>query len=515
MEDADKVSSQKRSLYRRISAIPQAIGIIITGMLFVCCFIWQPGMYMDARERIHFDRSGILFYVVLFLLLFFWIRHMNFMRKYNPRSMFLILSAIYIAAAIYLIHGTDAPLRGDPSMVMKYVEAFNHGDYSGLLPGKYLNFYPFQLGFLTYERLLSVVSTTPHFLFSANFCLVILINYLNWKITDLLSGRDRLAVNYSIILSFAFLPQFFYILWPYGQIPGLLFTELAVYFMIRADRENKPLYWIPMILFISIACLLKPNYMIAAAAIGIVFLLKLIKTGKWKCLLAVLLVALSVSGSQKAVKAYYSEVSRISIGEGSPMILHITMGMQDTGNGTLGGWYNGYAFDTYKDCGYDSDKAAEIGRRDLAERIAVYQRHPGYAVRFFGKKIVSTWCEPTFQSLWSGALEDCGQNVKGILLQSIYTAGIAYEILKLFMHIVLIIIYGIVFCGILFRKKLYGSMQMDPLELYSIIYLTGGFLYHLISETKSQYVYMYVYCLIPLAAMTISRDWNKKHSISK
>ncbi len=42
---------------------------------------------------------------------------------------------------------------------------------------------------------------------------------------------------------------------------------------------------------------------------------------------------------------------------------------------------------------------------------------------------------------------------------------------------------------------------MTVFLLIPLIYLTGGFIFHLIWETKSQYVYPYVYLLLPLSAL--------------
>ena len=48
------------------------------------------------------------------------------------------------------------------------------------------------------------------------------------------------------------------------------------------------------------------------------------------------------------------------------------------------------------------------------------------------------------------------------------------------------------------------GMERDEL-LFSVIFLLGGILFHLLWETKSQYVSGYVFLLIPLAAL--GADW--------
>lgn len=488
---------------RLFTYIILAVAAVILGLLSVCSLIWQPAVYQDARERMHFDRNSVLFFLLAVVLAILLFRFRRKAAELSQKKLFLVLSAIYIAAAIYLIFGVDSLQRGDPGMVLQYALAFNKGDYSGLLPGKYVNIYPIQLGFITYERILAVISENPRLFFFVNLGIVLVINYLTWQITDLLSDNNQTADNLAILFSFAFLPQYFYILWLYGQIPGLCFTMLSYWFLIRGIRNGRVSSWIGMCICMSVSCLLKPNYKIAAIAAAIVCLLELLKNSRKKLLLVILLLIVSVAGSEKLLNACYRQASGIHFGEGSPMILHITMGLQDNTLGRTGGWYNGYTFDTYVNSGNDSAKAALIGKRDLDQRLQYFRTHPAYTVRFFGKKIVSTWCDPTFQSIWCGPLEDCGQYTHTFILQSIYTAGVAYVILKLFMHAVALFLFLLTAAYPFLRRKTVLKMS-EPAALFPLLYLIGGFLFHLVSETKSEYVYMYVFLLIPLASMSLT-----------
>ena len=81
-----------------------------------------------------------------------------------------------------------------------------------------------------------------------------------------------------------------------------------------------------------------------------------------------------------------------------------------------------------------------------------------------------------------------------IFLYSVCAAGVALQLPRL-------------------MKKAPGGVSapehMDRLNsvmLYFVLYYLGGFSFHMISETKSQYVYVYVLCLIPAAAAVLSRS---------
>jgi hypothetical protein len=78
-------------------------------------------------------------------------------------------------------------------MVLKYAFAFNKGDYSGTASRKVpVNIYPYQLGFiLRMNGSWLHISENPRISFSSISAFVLLINYLTWQITDLLSENNR------------------------------------------------------------------------------------------------------------------------------------------------------------------------------------------------------------------------------------------------------------------------------------------------------------------------------------
>ena len=124
---------------------------------------------------------------------------------------------------------------------------------------------------------------------------------------------------------------------------------------------------------------------------------------------------------------------------------------------------------------------------------------PMQTVEFFRDKTVSQWCDPMFQSAWSGPLEDCGQYTHTELLRSIYTGGTAETVIACFSKLVVLLIFGATVVFLVFWRK-----QTDGWELLVAFFL-GGLLFHTFWEAKSQYIYPYVFCLIPLAAGSISK----------
>lgn len=148
----------------------------------------------------------------------------------------------------------------------------------------------------------------------------------------------------------------------------------------------------------------------------------------------------------------------------------------------------------------------------IKERFQTFAKNPKYAVSFFGEKIITTWCEPTYQSIWSGPLISMNCSTTVEFLRNLYSGESVYELFASLMNILTVLLFGfsLVFVS---WNILHTNSQILPLDLFSILFFLGGFLFHLFWETKSQYVYPYVVTLVPSAArgMNIFFESIQKH----
>ena len=135
----------------------------------------------------------------------------------------------------------------------------------------------------------------------------------------------------------------------------------------------------------------------------------------------------------------------------------------------------------------------------LRNNLQKMANDPSATGDFFLLKTVSQWCTPLYQSLWSGPLEDCGQSAHTPLLQSLYTGGTAEDVLSNGMKAYILAFFGLSLLFILRYHKQYDGWQICFLTLI------GGFLFHLVWEGKSQYVYPYFFSLMPFAALSMAR----------
>ena len=175
------------------------------------------------------------------------------------------------------------------------------------------------------------------------------------------------------------------------------------------------------------------------------------------------------------------------------MILYLAMGT-DIDNRKRGpGWYDSSVYNIYTEAEFDTQVSAQIGKEKLEENLSKISQRPGDAVDFFREKLLSQWCDPLYQSLWSGPMEDFGQGIHTNFLKAIYHNGLPEDVLTVLCKFVTQTIWLGVCVFLLFRGK-----QSEGWELF-LMYFLGGLIFHTFWEGKSQYIYPYVFSLIPCA----------------
>ncbi len=503
-------------LYRIAIIIMTFFGVFFLFQLAIGCLFYRVFITLDMREMpIYYHNSLIILFECAGLLLLVLL----FRRATNnvpDNIMFIIFTCVYLLAGLYLIMRTEPYLRSDPAMIFKYVERFNEGDYSGFNKGYYMNMFPYQLGFLTYERLISFFSTNQRLFYFLNLLWVILINFCQWRIVKHVFSFSEATVKYTILMSFLFVPMLFSITWMYGQIPGFSLLCLSFLMLVRYLKGGKKYNVILSACFAAISYQLKMNYMIGIIAMIILLVLFCLKKRSLRYIYVIGLLILAVGTLKYAVPEYYRWVSGYDFGEGTPYISYIAMGLQDSDPTRAPGWYNGYVFDVFIENDSNPDIAKDLSFQYIKKRIPELIKDPEYTLTFFRRKIAAAWCDPMFQSIWSGPIPDEGTDrTNDPILRNIYKGGRIYEVIEAEMNALnVLIIFGTTL--FLLRKRLpflsdadseseiNDSDSLIDLSLFYVIFFIGGYIFHGISEVKGQYVYMYVYSLIPLAAYMMS-----------
>ncbi len=488
-----------------LSKCLQIFSILVIGAIFILNIFYNTTVSYDSNETIsiesHFIKS--LLFILLAAIIFFVFPFKEKLKKINEKHLFLILTAIFTGMAIYLICNVDHIIRADALSTAESAQRFLNSDNTIFAKGEYLYIYPHQIGLMLYKAVGYFFFADNAISFYTNFFLIIGINFFTFKISDLIFA-NRLTNNITILLSFFFLPQFFFILFAYGTIPGLFFVVLSIYFTLRFCKNRKYIDLILTIVSGAAAVFLRKNFLICIIAIVIFLCLDLLKRFSFKHLILIASVIILAIVPMSTLQSYFNVEAK-----GIPSTAWIAMGT-DIDNVTKGpGWFDCTSYETYVAEDYDAQKTSQIATQKLKDNLQKMKDSPVTTAVFFSKKVISQWTDPLFQSIWSGPLEDCDQYAKTPFLKSIYNGGFAEDILSNAMKLYMIIFWGLALMFVLkYQDKHYG---------WQLVYLMaiGGFIFHIIWEAKSQYVYPYFFSIVPFAAFALSKVFDNVETLKK
>ncbi len=479
------------------------IATVATGLIFLLNSLFTADVFMDTHERVTVGFSpldGLVGIAIVSLLLAVaWLmKYKAWHVPFDEKRLYWLCVGVYGVAAVYLILNVSGDIRDDAAQTFADAAAYGvDGNYAALQDGGYIHMYPNQLGLMTYDRLLQRFSPHPKVFFVVNFLLVLVNNAILYKTADCLFHHS--AVNkVTILLSFAFLPPLFFILFAYGLIPGLCAISAAFYYALRLEKTRQWRYFALTVLFCAVAVVLKQNFLIGAVALVLYFLLRLLRHGTWQSAVAMVVVMLCAVLPNRLLPACYEHNSGASLQDGTPWVLWVAMGTDIDNTERAAGWYNGYNYVTYLDSA-DAAEAAEKGKEKLRENVEKIQADPWRAAEFFALKTIAQWCEPMCQADWSGPLADRGQETSTALLQDFYSGGQSNAVVSAWTKTVTLCIWGFALLFMLFYAA--QTTGWEPAFMYFI----GGLLFHTVWEGKSQYILPYVVLIIPFSAYAICR----------
>lgn len=482
------------------------IALILTGVVCLLNILYTSEVASTGYEYVtvssHFLRSFPMLVIAgSIVVIAAGVREK--LESLDEKKLFGLLTAVYTVMALYLIFNVDNVIRADAKTVFNTALEVKNGIYNAFQPGQYLYRYPHQLGLMVYDRILSAFSENPQFLFFVNFLLVLGINYLGWQISGELF-RDKLTNILTIFLSFAFLPQLFFILFAYSLIPGFFFLMMGFYQTLKYVRTENIRNLVIMVLSVGISVLLKQNYLIGGIAIIIWLFLHFLQNKKFRMLAVMAALALSMVLPVEGLKAWYGTAAGVELNNSSPTVLWIAMGTDPDNNQRGPGWYDSSSWNLYNQSGYNTQIASELGKQKLAENWKKMKADPDRACLFFQNKTISQWCDPMYESVWSGPLEDCGQYTHTKILQSLYTGDTWASGITDYLKTLTIGLWVFALLFLIFT----GGKQTGWEMLY--LYFIGGLLFHMFWEGKSQYTYTYLFVLIPFAAYAFRQAMAKR-----
>lgn len=418
-----------------------------------------------------------------------------FLRRRAGRRAFAAALALWTAAALCFVLAVGLLPRADSALVIEAAKRFAAGDFSPL-EGEYFSRVSYQLGIcLPLEGLARLLPG-----FDLNLLMQALNCVISAALMALLCGLagglsgDARTSGAAALLYMAFVPMLLFNMFVYGVLPMLLLCVLAMRCFARCARTGERRFGVLYALLIGAAAALKPNAMIVMLALLICAAVHALQRKDGFLLLCAALSAVLCFALPAGVIRLYELRAGVTLAPDTGMLLRLAMGMQDSM--IAAGWYNG-VIEEYWPLSVTPEMEKAAALEMLAARLRVFAADPAGAWAFFKEKCLTQWAEPSYDILWYGAV--CGKSGRfNGLAHAIFRDGSPVRaLLAGYMNIFQQAAYVLALigtCGMIKEKRIEAVQLMLPVTVL------GGFLYHMLFEAKSQYIYPYMLLLLPLAA---------------
>lgn len=493
-----------------------------------------------ASELVIFEGDNIilnLFFTALFIALLFWLRRFyDFFAKVNIRILEIGLAVWTAILGVIWIYSVTSVPAADSANLFEAATNSANDDYSKFFNNSgfyfseyynghnYFHFFPFQLGFVFFSeivyRIFGTDSSMPVqiinvlSLASAYFALA--------RITALLFKRKSIEFIAILLLAVCFQPVFL-CTFVYGNIIGMSTAVWACLFLIKYFQTNRWVWIIPAGCLLMLSTIVKYNNLIYLVAFVIMLILHAVKNKKWQSLAFALAMCILCVGSSKLIIMSYEARANTQFESGLTQTMYFDLGLQESPMAP--GWYTKTAVNDYMKGGFDAERGNAVAQTSIDRRLEEMSDDLGYAFDFFGKKILSQWNEPSYESIWISQVKQHSHELSD-LAKDIYNNGFWGQLFALHFNFYMQILFVLFALGI---YLLFIDRKTNIETVLLPLVLLGAFGYHLLFEAKSQYACTYIPLLVPTAAYAMNKilfsDYakirqlvekiNKKHSKTK
>lgn len=475
------------------------LSILWLGFLSVVSLV--SSAYIDKEdflaEHICYRRDNLfvnLLVLGIFFLALWWFEKRIGIERLNTKFLAALSVSFVVAMSVIWIFISYTVPRADQQTVSMIAYLATIDNWWFFQDCYYIQVYPFQLGVTAFMELLYHLAGGENwkvFMFVSALSNGAIV-YLLYKITDRLFHSKR--INHLILLlSMGCVHLILYTTFLYGNTLGLALSLAAFFFSLKFLERKKFVDGLFSALFMGAAILIKANYSIFLVAMVLLLIDKALEEKSWRPVLLILALLVSTKAMEQGLQSFYEYRLGDEISTGMPKSLHIAMGMQEGSRAE--GWCNDYNINTYVSTGCCNAKSDAIAKESIRESLETFKEDPAYALKFYYRKTVSQWNEPTYEAQWvnSSHVGDFS-----VIVQSIYD-GKLYRALYEYMNLYQSLIFVMAFACLLLRRK---KWRME--ELFFFVVVLGGFLFHTLWEAKSQYIYTYFVMLLPYGAAGLS-----------
>ncbi len=490
-----------KKLENVFSKIFCVLAIVMYGLLlYYCLGITGENSGPLSDEHIYFKvESPIISMALLaaaFVVLCFVSKAYVYFETRKRRNILLaVLSVLAALFGIYWITASKTYPDGDQVIILNYARAFCEGDYYGLQKGEYLSIFPYQLGIVTvlmpFVRLFGENDYLAFQYFTALLLPAVFVS--GSRIIRILANDNaRAEFLYLVCLAVCF-PMYAYTPFVYGDLISLEVCMPAIWMLLSCLEKFKLRSLVMFGILIGLAVLLRQHTVIVVLAIGIVLLVKFICTPVLRRQIAAVGLAMLVGIYlfQGCIALRYHDV-KASDAATVPLIINVVMGLNDY-NG-YSGWNNWYCYNLFFANDMDRERTKQQAMEDLRSYLSLFKDNPSYMVDFFTRKMNAQWNAPMYQCI---VMNSRVVGEQGKLVGAIYNRNTFGRLVEGGMKVYQLVLYGSVLVFLVKRRK-----SREPLEKYVLlIAVFGGFLFTMMWEAKTRYVFPYLIMQLPYMAM--------------
>lgn len=414
----------------------------------------------------------------------------------------LVCVWLAVMGSLWLLQASHVPYF-DQDFTCKGAAALIEGDYA-FLDQEYFWVWPHQYGLIfVFEGIFRLAgSTEPQVIGFVNLVCLVLVVLFGRLLADELFQSEAVSACW-LVLAAGCLPLLFLAPFAYGEYLSWAELFAALWCTVKVYKGGRWMWGVGAGLLMAFAVTVRRNSLIFGVAILILLAVRAL-TGRGTrrgCLLAGALVLAAMLAMPSIINQVYTLRTGQKVHKGSPMVSYLQMGLSDDEKRGPG-WYNGYNYNVYRDADYDDEAAGAQVKQDVTQLIREKLAHKGIAAKFFWRKLATTWAEPSYQALSEIESHDVNKGRTGIA-ELVYSNTAVYDGVYKYMNAYQELVYLGALAGVGWlilgpRRRKTSVLLLLPLTVF-----LGGFLFHLVWETKSRYVLTYLPMLMLYAAFAL------------
>ena len=473
--------------------------IIVMGTLTILAFIFSYKNIELAQEYVFRFRDNIILNAVALLVIVGIavlakkkLAPVQWIANINIEIFAIVVALISVVLCVLWVLGSGAEPQADQWKMCNAAVMINNGDYSWFEKGEYIARNQHQLGIVTILRVLFYIFGEWNYLsFQILNCIGVgLTIFYTYNIAKVLTD-NKAAELISLLGIFICLPLYFYTAFVYGEILSIAMSTIGIYLFFALYKEFN-YKRLAAFIFVVVGMLWarKNTVVILIAMLGIPAV-KLLIERKKKYLLIIAAITVGMLIKSLVISALYDSHFPEDAYD-MPSILYIAMGTNDYEN--RGGWYDGVHIAIYERNDFVPEAASDDAKQVIVEFLKQCVQDPVYGVKFYTRKILSQWIAPMYQGI---VMNNNVTGEQSNFIHFLYYDSRAWDFMDGFMNILQLLVYVSVVYLVVDSWK-----NTRNLEFYmGLIAVFGGFLFSIIWEAKTRYVFPYFIIMIPYATI--------------